>query len=220
MYCTLRGISRQVNLFLKSTLCISTGMRRSPTPYDLDKTPPPLCFSYSKLPSPLLFLHCRMLISISMYYHFAILLLFRPFIKLNIVDSSISPRDVCSQAAEAISALVCSYSRLYSTPSFVPCFVLTSSITHLATLGTTHGNPKQVHQGISDLQSMADCHEFANRGRDILLFLADNWQVDITTQDRASPSRFGSKQGPKDIRPTSEFVYKSFCSEYSKCAYC
>lgn len=70
-----------------------------------------------------------------MYYHFAILLLFRPLIKLRIIGSGISPRDVCSQAADAIQGLARSYSQLYTlrrTPSFVPYFVLTSSIMHLA----------------------------------------------------------------------------------------
>jgi hypothetical protein len=75
-----------------------------------------------------------------MYYHFAILLLFRPLIKLRIIGSSISPRDVCSQAADAISGLLRSYSQLYTlrrTPSFVPYFVLTSSIMHLAIAATS-----------------------------------------------------------------------------------
>lgn len=70
-----------------------------------------------------------------MYYHFAILLLFRPLIKLRIIGSGILPRDVCSQAADAIQGLLHSYSQLYTlrrTPSFVPYFVLTSSIMHLA----------------------------------------------------------------------------------------
>ncbi|KAL7621702.1 hypothetical protein AAE478_009029 [Parahypoxylon ruwenzoriense] len=70
-----------------------------------------------------------------MYYHFAILLLFRPLIKLRIIGSSILPRDVCSQAADAIQGLLRSYSQLYTlrrTPSFVPYFVLTSCIMHLA----------------------------------------------------------------------------------------
>ncbi|KAB5549403.1 hypothetical protein GE09DRAFT_1126267 [Coniochaeta sp. 2T2.1] len=46
----------------------------------------------------------------SMYYKFAILLLFQPFIKLRIIDSIVSPTDVCSQAADAIQALSRSYS--------------------------------------------------------------------------------------------------------------
>ena len=74
-----------------------------------------------------------------MYYHFAILLLFRPLIKLRIIGSSITPRDVCSQAADAITGLLRSYSQLYTlrrTPSFVPYFVLTSSIMHLSIAAT------------------------------------------------------------------------------------
>src|SRR5688572_28872677 len=81
-----------------------------------------------------------------MYYHFAILLLFRPLIKLRIIGSSITPRDVCSQAADAISGLLRSYSQLYTlrrTPSFVPYFVLTSAIMHLAIGATFSGDDNQ-----------------------------------------------------------------------------
>ncbi|RYP63216.1 hypothetical protein DL769_007023 [Monosporascus sp. CRB-8-3] len=70
-----------------------------------------------------------------MYYHFAILLLFRSFIKLRIIGSYVLPRDVCTQAADAIQGLLRSYAQLYTlkrTPSFVPYFVLTSTIMHLA----------------------------------------------------------------------------------------
>ncbi|KAL2278314.1 hypothetical protein FJTKL_14578 [Diaporthe vaccinii] len=70
-----------------------------------------------------------------MYYHFAVLLLFRPLIKLRIKKSQFLPRDICIEAANNIQGLAKSYSDLYSlqrTPSFVPYFVLTSSIMHLA----------------------------------------------------------------------------------------
>ncbi|RYP39199.1 hypothetical protein DL767_002307 [Monosporascus sp. MG133] len=73
-----------------------------------------------------------------MYYHFAILLLFRPLIKLRIIGSYVLPRDVCTQAADAIQGLLRSYAQLYTlkrTPSFVPYFVLTSTIMHLASGG-------------------------------------------------------------------------------------
>jgi hypothetical protein len=82
-----------------------------------------------------------------MYYHFAILLLFRPIIKLRIIASNISPRDVCLQAADAIQGLTRSYAQLYTlrrTPSFVPYFVLTSAIMHLA-IGTT-ASPSESEQ--------------------------------------------------------------------------
>lgn len=75
-----------------------------------------------------------------MYYHFAILLLFRPLVKLRIKGSSVVPRDVCYQAADAIQGLSKSYSQLYTlqrTPSFVPYFVLTAAIMHLAIAAST-----------------------------------------------------------------------------------
>lgn len=131
----------------------------------------------------------------SMYYHFAILLLFRPFIKLDIVGSGVSPRDVCIQAAEAITSLVNSYDQLYTlrrTPSFVPYFVLTSSITHLVAHGTGPGGPEKLHQGIADLQTMAVCHGFSLRAQEILRFLATKWNVDFEhLDDDLDPKNLG-----------------------------
>lgn len=85
-----------------------------------------------------------------MYYHFAILLLFRPLIKFRIIGSSISPRDVCCQAADAIQGLLRSYSQLYTlrrTPSFVPYFVLTSSIMHLAIGASQPASSEESQEG-------------------------------------------------------------------------
>ncbi|KAL8383507.1 hypothetical protein RB595_010624 [Gaeumannomyces hyphopodioides] len=93
-----------------------------------------------------------------MYYHFAILLLFRPLIKLRILGSSVSPRDVCLQAAEAITSLLRSYSQLYTlrrTPSFVPYFVLTSSIMHLAIAATKAQESSEPPAGNSSVGAAA-----------------------------------------------------------------
>ncbi|KAH7126190.1 fungal-specific transcription factor domain-containing protein [Dactylonectria macrodidyma] len=140
-----------------------------------------------------------------MYYHFAILLLFRPLIKLRIVGSKVSPRDVCSQAADAIQGLLKSYSQLYTlrrTPSFVPYFVLTSSIMHLAIgaasmesnsdVATTDKmaaaakfDPRvkeSIRQGIADLTEMAPCHHFAEQALNILRYLAQKWDIEVDIQ--------------------------------------
>lgn len=117
-----------------------------------------------------------------MYYHFAILLLFRPFIKLRFIGSDVVPRDICSQAADAISALARSYSRLYTlrqTPSFVPYFVLTSSIIHAVILADGASSPQQLLQGVADLKEMGTFHIFAVRALDILQYLVHYWQIDI-----------------------------------------
>lgn len=145
-----------------------------------------------------------------MYYHFAILLLFRPLIRLRIIGSKILPRDVCLQAADAIQGLLTSYSQLYTlqrTPSFVPYFVLTSAIMHLAIgasaelEGSPRGRgktgqaamgdsriPEALRQGIADLTQMAPCHHFAEQALNILRYLAKKWSIDVGNVDRNKPS--------------------------------
>lgn len=62
------------------------------------------------------------------------MVLFRPFIKLRITGSFVSPKVVCLEAADAIQGLSRSYAHLYTlrrTPSFTPYFVLMSSTIHL-----------------------------------------------------------------------------------------
>ncbi|PSR84446.1 fungal-specific transcription factor domain-domain-containing protein [Coniella lustricola] len=164
-----------------------------------DKIPEVLRLGHNFTPA-VLFAH--------MYYHFAILLLFRPFIKMRIIGSSISPRDVCCQAADAIQGLLRSYSQLYTlrrTPSFVPYFVLTSSIMHLAIAASdalsaqqqaSNGSGQQneqvplpgkigdrvdkaINQGIADLTEMAPCHHFAEQALNILRYLAGKWNIEV-----------------------------------------
>src|SRR3569833_42774 len=153
-----------------------------------------------------------------MYYHFAILLLFRPLIKLRIIGSSIRPVDVCAQAADAIQGLLRSYSQLYTlrrTPSFVPYFVLTSSIMHLAIGASSSGLPsdaaktevqsptpgpaekpadgsklnprvaESINRGIADLTEMAPCHHFAEQALNILRYLAKKWNIDVEIASKA-----------------------------------
>ncbi|CAL3970830.1 unnamed protein product [Diplocarpon coronariae] len=117
-----------------------------------------------------------------MYYHSAILFLFRPFIKLSITDSSVCPRDLCNQAAETISLLLKSYSDLYTlqrTPSFVPYFVLASSIVHIVKIGNQRIGRQDLRQSISSLREMSSCHSFATRALGIILFLIAHWEVEF-----------------------------------------
>ncbi|TGO07802.1 hypothetical protein BTUL_0245g00050 [Botrytis tulipae] len=117
-----------------------------------------------------------------MYYHYAVLLLFRPFIKLTLIGSAILPRNVCDEAADAIPALVKSYSQLYTlrqTPSFIPYFIFTTSITHLIVSSNTSIEPEKFLQGISDLTEMNNCHGFASHTRNILLYLVKKWKIPL-----------------------------------------
>jgi hypothetical protein len=131
----------------------------------------------------------------SMYYQFAILQLFRPLIRLRIIESQVSPRDVCLEAASAIQGLLTSYSQLYTlkrVPSFMPYFALTSSITHLTIMAATvqtneldtaaRADPhvsEIFKQGIASLAEMTPCHHIAEQAPHILCYLAKKWNVDV-----------------------------------------
>ena len=70
-----------------------------------------------------------------MYYHFTIIILFRPFFKVRFLESAVSPRSVCIEAADSISALLSSYAKLYTVrrmPSIVSHVVLASTTIYLA----------------------------------------------------------------------------------------
>ena len=144
-----------------------------------------------------------------MYYHYAILLLFRPFTKLEIIGSGVSPVDLCAQAADALSALINSYSKLYTlrrTPSFVPYFVLTSSITHLVNLGNERSGPELFRQGVADMREMTGWHGFAKTSLDILQYLAGRWGV-----DQAYEKDDDRRNNAKTLCPSKTTSLNLFC---------
>ena len=126
-----------------------------------------------------------------MYYHFAILLLFGPFLKLRFIGSHLSPTEICYEAADAIISLVGSYRQLYSlrrTPCFVPYIVLASSIMCLATptdaaVPAFSFNPMliQRQKGETYLHEMVSSHSFARRGMEVIRVMVQN-QADKVTQ--------------------------------------
>jgi hypothetical protein len=124
----------------------------------------------------------------SIYYHYVIILTFRPFIGLRITNSSILPRNLCVQAADAIHGHMRSYAQLYSlrrTPSFLPYMVLMSSRLYLAVGGLSlspESSPKhagedlettlkRVQSGIDDLGEMRACHRVAIIAWNMLRYL-------------------------------------------------
>jgi hypothetical protein len=127
-----------------------------------------------------------------MYYHFAILLLFGPFIKVGFIGSSISPNEICIQAADAITSLVCSYRQLYSlrrAPCFVPYIALASSIAHLVAADSSPniGAFTQILQGITHLHEMSPSHQFSSRATQILRTMAHNWNIEMPQESEGEP---------------------------------
>ena len=126
-----------------------------------------------------------------MYYHFAILLLFRPFMKLQFVNSRVSPRDVCSQAAEAIITLVRSYDQLYTlsrTPSFVSCVVLSSCTVNLTRASGSSSALNSFRQGIRDLRDMSPSDGFAVNALNVLRFVAEEYGINDALDENPAMS--------------------------------
>ncbi|KAG8406131.1 hypothetical protein J3458_021458 [Metarhizium acridum] len=142
---------------------------------------------------------------VHMYYHFTIILLFWPFKGLEILGTALLPRNICAEAADAIGSLVKSYARLYTlqrTPSFVPYFVLTAAIVHLASnISITYASPitaeregpesakrtgfsalGDLKEDVTALEEMAQCHPFARKALSILSYLTQAWKVDIEVE--------------------------------------
>lgn len=129
---------------------------------------------------------------VHMYYHFAIVLTFRPFMKLRIKNSPILPRQLCLQAADAIQTHLRSYSNLYTlrrSPSFAPYIILVSSRIFIEADGLTLASPnapprneepntaEALRRGIGYLDEMAACHRTAIIGANMLRHLARAWNV-------------------------------------------
>ncbi|KAK0639696.1 fungal-specific transcription factor domain-containing protein [Cercophora newfieldiana] len=140
------------------------------------------------------------------YYHYAIILTFRPFLDLRLKNSNILPRSVCIQAADAIHGHMRSYSQLYSlrrTPWFMPYLVLMSSRLYLSvgglylspdTSGSLSAGLRQalwsargaedisdtlnrVQQGLDNLGEMRPCHGAATIAWNMLRYLNDALEV-------------------------------------------
>jgi hypothetical protein len=111
-----------------------------------------------------------------MFYHFEVVLFFRPFLNLTFVGSSVSPLIIYIQAVESISSSVQSDHRLYTlrrTPSFVPYMVLTSDLALLIAEGINRHGLRMIRSREEDTQW---AHPFARDSADIIRRFAKIWQ--------------------------------------------
>jgi hypothetical protein len=134
-----------------------------------------------------------MKISSSIYYNFAVLLLFGPFITLRVLDSKLIPRELCVQAARTITSLLHSYGELYSlrrTTCFMPILTVASNIMHAVQAEIQGTRNLQLSPGISILSEMTFCHRFARRGIKYLNVVEQRTSLIVETQSEESPYQF------------------------------
>jgi hypothetical protein len=128
----------------------------------------------------------------SIYYHFALLCAFRPFVNVSIEDSDLHPYGICKEAAQSILALVQSYDDLFTlrrVSALVPYFVYASGLLGVAmeTEGTSmnpvHLRPGRNHGG-NKLEYAAE-HKSPYRNGDIGPGPATNSYITMSATDHA-----------------------------------
>jgi len=116
---------------------------------------------------------------LSMYYHAAVLLLMRPFLKAKFTHSDISPSDVCRQAAAAISDIFAQHRRLYHTVgiyTFQLHCLLTACTIHIINLPAI-ASTACLTAACNHFHDLARWNEGANGSLDIIKGLVQKWSI-------------------------------------------
>lgn len=114
-----------------------------------------------------------------MYYHTAVLLLFRPFLKATIDYSDVVPREVCREAANMISDLWQEHHSAYGLSGIymfqVHC-LLTACTLHIINVPTISAN-RHLTQACNIFQELIHRNEWARSSLVILRGLAEKWRL-------------------------------------------
>lgn len=118
----------------------------------------------------------------SMYYHTAVLLLFRPFLKAKIINSpEILPRDVCRQSANEISNLFSHHVAMFGYNGLwmfqVHC-LLTACTIHIINIPTIAATTR-LTAACNSLQNLTDRNQWASSSLKILRGLVEKWNLII-----------------------------------------
>ncbi|KAK3080667.1 hypothetical protein LTS18_014268 [Coniosporium uncinatum] len=114
-----------------------------------------------------------------MYYHAAVLLLFRPFLKAEFTKSDISPRNMCRTAANTISDLFAQHKMLYGLASlytFQLHCLLTACTIHIINLPTI-ASTKRLATACESFQGLVQRNEWASGSINILKGLVQKWKI-------------------------------------------
>jgi hypothetical protein len=114
-----------------------------------------------------------------MYYHAAVLLLFRPFLKAKFTQSDLTPSDVCRQAAASISDLFFEHRRLYDTVgiyTFQLHCLLTACTIHIINIPAI-ASTSYLTQACNHFHDLARWNEWATGSLTIIKGLVQKWSI-------------------------------------------
>ena len=114
-----------------------------------------------------------------MCYYTVVLLFFRPFFKVELLNSNISPRQKCTQSAREISSLASTYKSIYGLRCSIVVLthlMATACITHLIDLPDPLA-ARDLAQGIRHLNRLAENHAIVKRYLHITVGLSKQWRM-------------------------------------------
>lgn len=117
----------------------------------------------------------------SAYYHTVVLHLFRPFLKVDLTNSKISPRDICTSCASNGASLIGTYRQIYGlrrVPLVATHILLSTSIIHLLNLPNA-SSAQDLALSITCLREISANHAFAIRSLHIILALSQQWNIHL-----------------------------------------
>ncbi|THW92568.1 hypothetical protein D6D06_07282 [Aureobasidium pullulans] len=136
---------------------------------------------YSELPDMFQLQNTAMphVIVLHMYYHQCVLHLFRPFMKLDLSDIGLYPRELATYCATEISKLMNALRGMYGlrrTSLAVSPILLSASTVHLMNL-PSQGAAMQLTQAMQDLDTMSVNHRYASCCLEVINRLANQWGI-------------------------------------------
>ena len=105
--------------------------------------------------------------------------LFRPFLKVDLANSKISPRDICTSCASTGSSILGTYRQLYGlrrVPLSATHVLLSASIIHLLNLPNAL-SARDLLLSITCLRGISANHAFAVRSLHIIMALSQKWNI-------------------------------------------
>ena len=110
--------------------------------------------------------------------------LFRPFLKVDLKNSKISPRDICTSCASNGASLLGKYRQTYGlrrVPLIATHILLSASIIHLLNLPNP-SSAQDLALSITCFRDLSANHTFAFRGLDIIMALSRQWNIQLPSE--------------------------------------
>lgn len=120
----------------------------------------------------------------SAYYYTVVLHLFRPFLKVDLTNSKISPRDICTSCASNGASLLGTYRHIYGlrrVPLISTHILLSTSIIHLLNLPNSL-SAQDLALSITCLRDISANHGFAMRSLHIIMALSQQWNIHLPSE--------------------------------------